>query len=692
MGLGVVFILMLIVVPLPGVILDALISISLLSGMLILMTSLSSTSPSEFTVFPTLLLVTTIYRMAINVSTTRMILTHGPASSSAMIDAFGTFVVGGGGSTGSYVVGIIIFLILTLMQILVITKGATRVSEVAARFALDSLPGKQLAIDSDLAAGYIDESEARGRRESLQKEMAFYGAMDGSSKFVQGDVQLGLVMTAINILGGLIVGVSIRGESFMDALEMYTRLTIGDGLVSQLPVLLISTSTGIVVSRSVGDDTFPAEMRDQLFANPRSLYVTGGVLVAAGLIPGFPMIALFSLGGLLIFLGMRLDQAKKHEVEEKQKQDAEKKDEDKKPESYLQHLKTEPLEVEIGYNLIPLVDPKAGGTLLDQISRLRKRFAMESGLIVPPVRIRDNMNLEPGEYAIRLHGSIIAGSRLEPDRLMAIDTGRVSEPLQGLTEFIEPTYNLKAYWVNPDQKGDAEASGYDVVDPPTVIATHLSNLILQNSSEIMGRQEIKSIIDSVREDNPVIVDEVLSEKKISLGQVQAVLQNLLKEGVSIRNVVRILEAISNNHDRTQGDPYLMTESVRQALKRQIVGNYVDEKGVLKCIAIEPGVERRLREGIHRDPEEGFVMALHPDFQIAIRNGLVEQYNRVHSQGLIPVFLTARAIRAGIFYILERIYPVNSFAVLAHEEVPPDIQVELVGQVAHTGRKEEAGVS
>ena len=687
LGSGVIFILILIIIPLPGPILDGLLILSLLIGMLVLMSALSASSPAEFTVFPSVLLVATLYRLSVNVSTTRMILTSPSGSTSQLIDAFGSFVLGGGSGFGSYIVGIIIFLIITLVQILVITKGATRVSEVAARFTLDSLPGKQLAIDSDLAAGYIDEREARKRRENLQKEMAFYGAMDGASKFVQGDVRVGLIITAVNIVGGLIVGMVAYNLDFNTALETFTRFTIGDGLAASIPALLITTATGIIVTRSVGDESLPEDVKKQMIDNPRRLYVVGGVLILGGLIPGFPTLVMFALGGGLIYLGTRIDKSQVAEKEQETKKEQEQ-SEERKPESYLEHLRTEPLEVEIGYNLIPLVDPKAGGTLLDQISRLRRRFAMESGLIVPPVRIRDNMNLEPGEYVIKLHGSIIGGSRMEPDKLMAIDTGRVSSPFANIAEFTEPTYNLKAHWIDADRKAEAEAAGYDVVDPATVVATHLSNIIQQNSSEIMGRQEIKSIIDSIREDNPVVVDEVLNDKKISLGQVQAVLQNLLKEGVSIRNMVKVLETISNNADRTQGDPYLLGEAVRQAIRRQIVGELLDENMKLQCITIEPGVDRRLREGIHRDPEEGFVMALKPDFQTSLRDALTEEYNRSMQEGRHPIFLSSRAIRAGIFYILERIFPSRNFSVLAHEEIPPDMEIEVAGQVSLRTRQEE----
>jgi len=681
LGFGVIFILALIIIPLPGSILDALIAISLLSGILILLTSLSVTSPVEFSSFPTLLLITTIFRIALNVSTTRLILTKGPAADSSLINAFGTFVIGGGGSLFTIVVGIIIFIILTLVQIIVITRGATRVSEVAARFALDSMPGKQMAIDADLSAGYIDEAEARRRRQALQQEMNFYGAMDGASKFVQGDVRLGLVITAINIVGGIIIGVTIQNLGFTEALQVYTRFTIGDGLVSQIPALLISTATGVVVARSSAGDSLPTELSKQLFSNANLLYITGIFLILAGFIPGFPMFTLFLLGAGLIYLATRMEKAAKFE-KEKQIQEAQKQkqEEEKKPESYLEHLKSEPLEIEVGYNLVPLVDPKSGGTLLEQISRLRRRYAMELGLIVPPVRIRDNMNLEPDEYAIRLHGSLIANAKVEPDKLLAIDTGRTKGPIPNANEVREPTYQLRSYWIDPSRKSEAEDLGYDVVDPSTVIATHLSALIQQNSHEILGRQEIKNMIDKIKEDAPVIVDEVLNQKQIRLDVIQLVLQNLLKENVSIKNLAKILEAISTNWERSQGDPYLLTEAVRQSIRRQILGDYIDQNKTLKAILIHPEVDQKLREGIHRDPEEGFILALNPYFQIELQNILASEYKKANEMGIYPVFLTSRSVRAGLFYILERLFPSKNFAVIAHEEIPPDIKIERVSEV------------
>ncbi|MCS7205235.1 MAG: flagellar biosynthesis protein FlhA [Leptospiraceae bacterium] len=682
LGFGIIFIIALIIIPLPGGFLDALIAVSLFSSILILLTSLSITKPADFSSFPTLLLITTIYRIALNISTTRLILTKGPAADSALIDAFGSFVIGGGGGTFSLVVGIIIFLILTLVQVIVITRGATRVSEVAARFALDSMPGKQMAIDADLSAGYIDEAEARRRRLALQQEMNFYGAMDGASKFVQGDVRLGLVITAINIIGGMIIGLTIQNLSFNEALEVYTRFTIGDGLVSQIPALLISTATGVVVARSSGEDSLPQELQKQLFSNANLLYLTGFFLILAGLIPGFPMITLFLLGGGLIYLAYRMERAiklqKEKEIQEIQKQKAE---EERKPETYLEHLKSEPLEIEVGYNLIPLVDPKSGGTLLDQISRLRRRYAMDLGLIVPPVRIRDNMNLEPDEYAIRLHGSLISTAKVEPEKLLAIDTGKTKGPIPNAVEIREPTYQLRSYWIEPSRKNEAEDLGYDVVDPSTVIATHLSSIIQQNSHEILGRQEIKNILDKVREDNSVIVDEILNEKKIGLDIIQQVFQNLLRENVSIKNVVKILEAISTNWEKVARDPFLLTEAVRQSIRRQIVSEYVDQTKTLKAIIIHPDLDQKLREGIHKDPDEGFILALNPEFQIRLQQLLAREYQKANKDNVYPVFITSRTTRAGLFYILERLFPTKNFAVIAHEEIPPEIKLERYSDIS-----------
>ena len=679
LGIGLIIVLILIIIPIPGFILDILIAFSFFAAIVVIMTALGSKNPADFSVFPTLLLLTTIYRLALNISTTRMILTKGGSFSSHIIDVFGTMVVGGGRDLGSYVTGIIIFLILTLVQVMVITRGATRVSEVAARFALDSMPGKQLAIDSDLAAGYINEKEARSRRERLQTEMGFYGAMDGASKFVQGDVRFGLVLIAINVMGGLIIGTSIRGESFISALTLYTRLTIGDGLVTAIPALLITSATGVIVSRSVGDKTLPEDLRKELFSNPKILYIAGSILGVSAFIPGFPFFTMILISGFIFYLARILEkELKKDATIETENQKTG--DSAKTPDSYLQHLRTETLEIEIGYNLVPLVDKSTGGTLLEQISRLRKRFALENGLVVPPVRVRDNMNLQPNEYLIRLQGAQIGKATLEPEKLMAIDTGRVTKNLSG-NSFKEPTYNLTSYWIEPDEKSEAENSGYDVVDCSTVIATHLSNIIQQNSSDIMGRREIKSILDSIKQDDPSLIDEVLTDKKISVNKIQAILQYLLREGFAIRNMNRILETIADQADRTGGDPFLLSEAIRINLKRQLIEDLImDDKKELHVVTLDATTERKIRDGLHRDPIEGFVVALHPDFHTILREKLLSVFKELSTEGNHVIFLCSSTIRAGLFHILERILPKKNFSVLSHEEIPNDITVKVVNKV------------
>ncbi|MCE9499577.1 MAG: flagellar biosynthesis protein FlhA, partial [Leptospira sp.] len=457
MGVGVLGIVAMLIVPLPGFILDVLIVVSLAMGLIILMTSLSVREPSEFSIFPNLLLITTLYRLALNVSTTRQILSQGPGINSYVIEAFGTFVVGGGSGLGKYVVGFIIFLILTIVQIIVITKGATRISEVAARFTLDALPGKQMAIDTELSSGNINEEEAKARRKKIQREVDFYGSMDGASKFVQGDVRAGLIITAINLIGGIIIGVSIRGESFIFAIETYGKLTIGDGLVTQLPGLLATTATGMIVTRAGSDSDLAGDFKSQLFSNPRTLYVVAASLGLAALIPGLPHFSLISFSSGLAYLGFVIDRNAKETIAKIEKKETETKSQSKP--DYYKELRTDPIEVELGLNLIPLVDSNQGGVLLDQIANLRKRFAIDIGLVIPAVRILDNLELDPDTYAIKINGVVVGESKIKSDKLMALDnTNKVKEPIAG-EEFIEPTFGIKARWIDPGDKDEAQNMG-----------------------------------------------------------------------------------------------------------------------------------------------------------------------------------------------------------------------------------------
>ncbi len=670
LGVGVVAVVAMLVIPIPTFLLDLLMGFSVMIGLVILLTAMSNKNNLDFSVFPSLLLVTTVFRLALNVSSTRLILLEGPGFGGKLINAFGEFVV-----AGNYVIGFIIFLILVLVQMMVITKGATRISEVAARFTLDALPGKQMSIDSDLSAGLITEEEAREKRDELRKEVDFYGHMDGATKFVQGDVRLGLVITAINIIGGLIIGVSLRGESVSDALQTYTLLTIGDGLVSQIPSLLITTATGMVVTRAGADDNLGGQISSQLFANPKILWTVSGTMLAASILPGFPKIPMWGIGGLLGFLAYSISKNMDQEKMEREKIAEEQKKKPVTPESFLEEISLDILKLEIGYNLIPLVEVSQGGVLLERITNLRKKFARDMGLVVPPIRINDNMDLDGNEYSILVAGIEVAREKLYPDKLAALDSGNVIEPLEGEV-YRDPTYNLNGILIAPEKKAEAEDRGYLVVDATNIIVTNISEVIRSYSTQIMGREEVKLLMDKMREKFPAVVEEV--NKELSSGAIQAVLHNLLKENVSIRNMVIILETLADHAARVK-DPSLLTEYVRQKLGRQIVSAYV-EHGALEAVQVDPMMENIMREALTFDEKEGRIFALDPHDQVAIRDALIESFNQVQTSGKFPVFVTSSEVRAGVFMILEREIATRSFAVIAYSEMPADTKIDIIGQV------------
>ncbi|HPP95368.1 MAG TPA: flagellar biosynthesis protein FlhA [Spirochaetota bacterium] len=666
MGIGVIVVVMMLIIPLPTIILDFLMAVSIMIGLLILMIVLFVHRSFDFSIFPSLLLITTIYRLALNVSSTRLILLEGAAFDGKIIRTFGNFVVG-----GNYVVGFIIFIVLVAVQFIVITKGATRTAEVAARFTLDAMPGKQMSIDSDLNNGLITEEIARQRREEIRKEADFYGAMDGASKFVQGDVKVGIIITVINIVGGFIIGMVQRNESFDVALRTYTLLSIGDGLVSQIPSLLITTATGIIVTRAVSNENFGDQISQQLSAQPRALYITAGALAAGILIPGFPKISLILLSGALAGLAYLLTQTQQEELQHKEIEARQAAAKESKPESVLPLIQIDPLEVEIGYNLIPLVDPEQGGTLLDRITNIRRRSALDMGLIVPPIRIRDNMELEPEVYSILIKGVEVGRGKLQVGKLMAMDSGDVREKITGV-EFIEPVFNLNAIWIEPDVRDLAESRGYTVVDCPTIIATHLTEIIKRHADEILGREEVKKLIDNIRNDYPAVVKEV--EERIKYGEIQKVLQNLLRERVSIRNMVTILETLATYYNYTQ-DTGMLTEYVRGALSRQIVGSLVNEDNVLSVITVDPEIESIIRNSIYEDPVEGRVVGMDPDTHNIVVNSLLEAYTRASRMGFSPIFLVSPQIRSVTFALLER--EIQAPVVLAYNEIPKNIKVNIV---------------
>ncbi len=667
MGIGVISVVLMLIIPLPIFLLDFLLAISIMIGLLILMIVMFVQRSFDFSVFPSLLLVSTVFRLALNVSSTRLILLEGAGFDGKIIRTFGNFVVG-----GNYVVGFIIFIILVAVQFIVITKGATRTAEVAARFTLDAMPGKQMSVDADLSNGLITEDEARKRREDIRKEADFYGAMDGASKFVQGDVKVGIIITIINIIGGFIIGIVQRNESFEVALRTYTLLSIGDGLVAQIPSLLVTTATGIIVTRAVSDDNLGVQLADQMGSQPRALYITAGALGAAVLIPGFPKISLIILSAGLAALGYLLSQNQEEEREQFEAEAKQAAIKDSKPESVLPLIQIDPLEVEIGYNLIPLVDPEQGGTLLDRITNIRRRSALDMGLIVPPIRIRDNMELEPQMYSILIKGIEVGRGMLQIGKLMAMDSGDVSDKIEGV-EFIEPVFNLNATWIEPDVRDSAESRGYTVVDCPTIIATHLTEIIRRHADEILGREEVKKLIDNIKGDYPAVVKEI-EDKNISLGDIQKVLQNLLRERVSIRNMVTILETLATYIDYTK-DPGMLTEYVRAALSRQITGAYVTSDNVLSVITVDPEIENIIRGSIHDDPVEGRVLGLDPDTHNAILSSLFDAYQRSHKLGFTPVFLVSPQIRSVTFALLER--EIQAPAVIAYNEISKNIKVNVV---------------
>lgn len=669
LGIGVIAVVTMLVIPLPTFLLDFLMAISIMLGILILLVVMYVPRSFDFSVFPALLLITTVYRLALNVSSTRLILLQGAAFDGKIIRTFGEFVVG-----GNYVIGFIVFVILVAVQFVVITKGATRTAEVAARFTLDAMPAKLMSIDSDLSNGIINEEEALRRRREVRKEADFYGAMDGASKFVQGDVKVGIIITIVNIIGGFIIGMVMRGESFDVAVHTYTLLSIGDGLVAQIPSLLITTATGIIVTRAVSEDSLGKDLSAQLGSQPRALMLTAAALGLSAIIPGFPKITLILLALGIGALGYLLKQTEEEQIEKTKIEQKEAALKTHKPESVIPLIQVDPLEVEIGYSLIPLADPDQGGTLLDRITNIRRRSALEMGLIVPPIRIRDNMELAPQDYSILIKGVEVGHGSLQVGKLMAMDPGTVEEKIEGV-EFTEPVFNLKAIWIDPDNRDVAERRGYTVVDCPTIIATHLTEIIRRHADEILGRQEVQQLIDTIKNDYPAVVNELVGDKKLSIGEIQKVLQNLLRERVSIRNMVTILETLASYSDYTK-DIGLLTEYVRVALARQICREYADKNNTLSVITVDPEIETIIRSSIHEDPVEGRIVSLDPDTHREVLESLLGSYSKARSAGFAPVYLVSPHIRSVLFTLLEREVP--DPVVLSYNEIVPEIRVNVIG--------------
>ena len=668
--LGVILIIAMLIIPLPGWLLSILIIMNITLALIVILVSMNMREALQFSIFPSLLLLLTLFRLGLNVSTTRSILSKGEAG--GVVETFGHFVIG-----GNALVGFVVFLILIIIQFIVITKGAERVSEVAARFTLDAMPGKQMSIDADLNAGMISELDARERREKIQREADFYGAMDGASKFVKGDAIAGIIITIINIIFGIIIGMVQMDLAFGEATQKFTLLTVGDGLVSQIPALIISTATGIVVTRAASDGNLGSDVVGQLFFTfPKLLYIAGGTIAGLGLFTPINDILTLPIAGLLgagaYFLSKNSQPL--HELETAIGDEEVEAEDLKSPESVVSLLNVDPIEFEFGYGLIPLADTNQGGDLLDRIVMIRRQLAIELGVIVPVVRIRDNIQLQPNEYRIKIKGNELARGELLLDHYMAMSPGIDDESIEGI-DTVEPAFGMPAKWIAEDMKETAELSGYTVVDPPSVVSTHLTEIIKNNANVLLGRQETKQLIDHLKESYPILVDEVTPDP-LSIGDVQRVLAKLLKERVSIRNLPVIFEALAD-YGRLTSDSDLLVEYVRQALSRQITRQYLVDGESLKVVTLSGRVEKIIAEGIQQT-EHGNYLSLDPNITQAIIENIASEMERVSMFEQSSVILCSPAVRMYVKQLIEPYFP--GIPVLSYNELESTVEVQSVGVV------------
>ncbi len=662
-------ILVVLVIPIPQLVLDLLLTINISISVVVLLGCIYMVHPVEFAAFPSLLLILTLFRLSLNVASTRLILSEGDAG--LVIDAFGNFV-----TRGNYVVGIIIFSILVIIQFVVITRGATRISEVAARFTLDAMPGKQMGVDADLNAGLISEAQARERRSRIEREADFYGAMDGATKFVRGDAIAGVIITIVNIIGGLIIGVVMQGREPIDAARLYTTLTVGDGLVSQIPALIISIAAGLIVTRTASGDNLGAELSQQLMRYPRALGVSAVLLGIFGIVPGMPTVPFMLVA---ISLGILAYQSKKFferefAVKVAKETAAAKAPEAERPARTEDLLAVDPLKIELGYGLIALADPKQGGDLLTRIQNIRQKMATQMGIIVPVVRIVDNMRLRPNEYSVKLRDAEVAHYELLPNHFLAMNPGLAEEPIEG-TATTEPAFGLQAVWVAKNQRDRAERLGYTIVEPSAVLATHLTEIITNYSAELLTRQDTQNLINTVKESASSVVDELIPGI-LSLGEVQKVLQILLRERVSIRNLEVILEVLADFGPRTR-DPELLAEYVRHALARQICAEYSDDENMLHIVTLAPELEREILNAV-RQSETGEYVPIEPVRADAIARATVHAVQSLVLAGQDPIVLASAQVRRYFRRIVERHMP--KLIVLSYNEIDPGVKLESEGQV------------
>ena len=685
-----VLIVIMMVIPLPTWLIDLLLSMNITLGVVTLLVTFYVKRALDLAIFPTLLLISTLFRLSLNVSTTRLILLYGNAGE--LINAFGNFVVG-----GNYIVGIIMFLILVIIQMLVITKGAERVAEVAARFTLDAMPGKQMSIDADLNSGMIDEQGARQRRQDVQREADFYGAMDGASKFVKGDAIAGLIITTINIIGGLSIGIFMRGMDASQAAAHYSLLTVGDGLVGQIPSLLMSTAMGVIVTRAAASSELGPDLINSFTRYPRPLYIASAMMISMAMIPGLPTVPFMTLGLLVGGMGYAVSREASVQAITAEEQAAKTpiqpgaapqagaqapgapaaetpKAEPVSPEDVMKLLTVEPMEAEIGYAIIPLIDPAQGGDMLDRIGTIRKQMALEMGIVVPPIRIRDNIQIKPTEYILRVKGAEAGKGELLPDHYLAMNTGAVEEDLIGVPTK-EPAFGLPALWISPDLRDKAEAMGYTVVDAPSVLATHLSEVIRKNGAELLTRQEVQKLTDMVKENSPAVVNDLLAS--LSLGEIQKVLQNLIREQIPIRDLVTIFEALADYGKMSRSVDFL-TERAREALSRLISLKIQGPDGIITAATLSPNWEQKIMSGVDGDLTRGWQLNLDPREVQKMISSISKMMEEMIVKNLPPVLLVHPDVRLIVRRLIEG--SISNIFVVSYNEIVRGVQVKTVGMV------------
>ncbi|NCC86322.1 MAG: flagellar biosynthesis protein FlhA [Clostridia bacterium] len=672
----VILIVALIIIPLPSFILDVMFIINIVLSLWILLNSMYIKDSLEFSIFPSLLLITTLFRLGLNISSTRLILTKG-GDAGQVIKTFGDFVL-----SGNIVVGFIVFLIIVAVQFLVITKGAERVAEVSARFTLDAMPGKQMAIDADLSSGLINEEEARLRRSNIQREAEFYGSMDGATKFVKGDAMMSIIITAINFIGGMIIGMVQGGGDFQTVLSTYSIATVGDGLVSQIPALLISTATGMIVTRAASESSLGTDLSKQFMAQPTVLIIAGIALAALGLIPGMPKIQTFIIAGGLIFLGIKATNETK-KAEEPELAEGLKVSEDMSPQSETEYyrnidnvyelLAVDAIEMNFGYSLIPLVDQGSGSNFIDRLVMFRKQFAIDMGMVIPAVRLRDDGSLNPNQYVIKIRGEEISKGEILVDYVLALDPGGLTGEIDGI-ETIEPAYGIPSKWITPDRKDMAEIYGYTVIDPLSVVVTHLSETVKRHAYELITRQDINQLLENLKKNSGLAVDEIIPAQ-ITLANFQKVIENLLKEGVPIRDMEIIVETISA-HSGSVRDVELLTEHVRQTLKRTITRKW-SEGGQIRVITLDSEVEKVIINSI-KSNEQGSYLNIDPDSMQSIMSSLMESIKKVKEVISVPIILTSPIVRIYFSKMLDQF--AQNAIVLSYNELDTGVQIQAVANV------------